>query len=132
MQRQKSILSFFKKPSPENQNSVAGGVPQFPVKLQSVSASIHPTQADSVVEIRGTDTPPEKVPRQIFPPSFAENEGGKGSSLFSSILHKFVKADDREKASERYHTVIFNELGFLDWFHLRCFFFFFIIVFLFF
>lgn len=131
MQRQKSILSFFKKPSPENRNSGAGGAPQFSVKQQNVSASIHPTAADTVVEIRGTDTPPEKVPRQIFPASFAENEGGKGSSLFSSIMHKFVKADDREKASERYHTVIFNELGFLDWFHLRCLFFSYI-VFLFF
>ncbi|KAH7511895.1 hypothetical protein FEM48_Zijuj12G0031600 [Ziziphus jujuba var. spinosa] len=101
MQRQKSILSFFQKPSQENQNSGTRRVPQFPVTQRNVSGSDQPKATDPVVEIRGTDTPPEKVPRQIFPASFVANDDSSGSSLFSSIMHKFVKADDRERASDR-------------------------------
>lgn len=104
MQRQKSILSFFQKPSQENQNSGTRRVPQFSITQQNVSASDQPKATDTVVEIRGTDTPPEKVPRQIFPAGFVANDGSSSSSLFSSIMHKFVKADDREKASERYYS----------------------------
>lgn len=55
------------------------------------------TTADPSLEIRGTDTPPEKVPRQIFPVI----EKNRGSSLFSSIMHKFVRVDDKRKADER-------------------------------
>lgn len=104
MQRQKSILSFFQKPSQENQNSGTRRVPQFPVTQRNVSGSDQPKATDPVVEIRGTDTPPEKVPRQIFPASFVANDDSSGSSLFSSIMHKFVKADDRERASDRYYS----------------------------
>ncbi|KAL1563396.1 Mismatch repair protein msh3 [Salvia divinorum] len=57
MQRQKSILSFLKKPEPQ------------------------PSVADA--EMTGTDTPPEKVPRRIFPDS--------RPSIFSTIKHKFAK-----------------------------------------
>jgi DNA mismatch repair protein MSH6 len=70
---------------------------------------------DSSLEIRGTDTPPEKVPRQFFPATFQENENNGGSSLFSSIMHKFVKIDDREKSTERCLTLFlfyFIYLGF--------------------
>ena len=65
---------------------------------------------DSSLEIRGTDTPPEKVPRQVFPATFQENENNGGSSLFSSIMHKFVKIDDREKSTER--CLLLNSLFF--------------------
>ncbi|XP_042066393.1 DNA mismatch repair protein MSH7-like isoform X1 [Salvia splendens] len=61
MQRQKSILSFLKKPEP--------------------STGAKPAVSDA--EITGTDTPPEKVPRRIFPDS--------RPSLFSTIQHKFAK-----------------------------------------
>ncbi|GMN50500.1 hypothetical protein TIFTF001_019655 [Ficus carica] len=101
MQRQKSILSFFQKSSPENQSSGNQQVPQFLAKQQSqnVQGFGQPTATDSAVEITGTDTPPEKVPRRIFPASYVGNESKSGSSLFASIMHKFVKPDDREKAS---------------------------------
>ncbi|XP_059286680.1 DNA mismatch repair protein MSH7 isoform X1 [Lycium ferocissimum] len=72
MQRQKSILSFLKKPSPENQTSG-----------KSQSSSI-----DLKDDILGTETPPEKVPPQIF---HDENK----SSVFSFIKHKFIKLDSR-------------------------------------
>ena len=103
MQRQKSILSFFQKSSPENQSSGNRQVPHFPAKQQSqnVQGFGQPTATDSAVEITGTDTPPEKVPRRIFPASYVGNESKSGSSLFASIMHKFVKPDDREKASPR-------------------------------
>ncbi|KAF2303904.1 hypothetical protein GH714_024354 [Hevea brasiliensis] len=50
-----------------------------------------------------TDTPPEKVARQILPWSFnfKPNEGSSGSSLFSGIMDKFAKVDDKEKPPER-------------------------------
>ncbi|XP_050218036.1 DNA mismatch repair protein MSH7 isoform X2 [Mercurialis annua] len=105
MQRQKSILSFFQKPSlAGNQKSGTGEAfnerkeaPQFTSKQynnQNVTAPSEP-------EIQGIDTPPEKVPRQILPSRFAENDSVRGSSLFSSIMHKFVKVDDKEKSTER-------------------------------
>ena len=59
---------------------------------------------DSSFEIRGTDTPPEKVPRQIFPAMSTGNEDGKGSSMFSSIMNNFLKVVDREKTTKRYET----------------------------
>ena len=51
---------------------------------------------DSSLEIRGTDTLSEKVPRQIFLTISIGSEDGRGSSLFSSIMHKFVKDDETE------------------------------------
>ncbi|XP_059638111.1 DNA mismatch repair protein MSH7 [Cornus florida] len=115
MQRQKSILSFLQKPSPENQKS--GGntfngpqLHQFPAKQQNQNAAVAnrpivSSAVDSCAEIRGTDTPPEKVPRQIFPPSLTANDDGVNKpSLFSSIKHKFLKDDDREKCRDRNKT----------------------------
>ena len=110
MQRQKSILSFFQKPLPESNGSAAGNelgkrrVPPKQEKQNGVALNQPANDAvmDSSLEIRGTDTPPEKVPRQIFPAMSSGSEDGRGSSLFSSIMHKFVKVDDRKKATERY------------------------------
>ncbi|XP_022157567.1 DNA mismatch repair protein MSH7 isoform X2 [Momordica charantia] len=105
MQRQKSLLSFFQK-SPSDKRISDGGassigqrLTRFPAK-QGVSGLEQPaikTTADPSLEIRGTDTPPEKVPRQILPVI----EKNKGSSLFSSIMHKFVRVDDKRKAHQR-------------------------------
>ncbi|KAK2645736.1 hypothetical protein Ddye_020931 [Dipteronia dyeriana] len=109
MQRQKTILSFFQKPSKADNNS--GGDRRdshFLSKKQNSSATDLNQPAvnaavDSSVEIRGTDTPPEKVPRQIFPANFKANEESRvgDSSLFSSIMHKFVKDDNRQDVNRR-------------------------------
>lgn len=72
-----------------------------PVGDSSGQPTVSATE-DSSLEIRGTDTPPEKVPRQILPSGFKANEGTSGgSSLFSSIMHKFVKVDARQNANKR-------------------------------
>ncbi|XP_042481954.1 DNA mismatch repair protein MSH7 [Macadamia integrifolia] len=112
MQRQRSILSFFQKSSSENHQSSNGSSDadmlarhhQSPLsekqgKQKSVFAA--PTSADDPsFEIRGTDTPPEKLPRQVFPSSFSVNDDTR-PSLFSSIMHKFVKVDERDNSCER-------------------------------
>lgn len=107
MQRQKSILSFLKKPSPEDQssnyNTVNGG--KFQSKNTVAVAKNIPicSTIDLKEEILGTETLPEKVPRQIFP--FNDGHDGNKSSVFSSIRHKFFKVDSREKP--RYHYCVF-------------------------
>ncbi|KAG8367410.1 hypothetical protein BUALT_Bualt16G0069000 [Buddleja alternifolia] len=64
MQRQKSILSFLRKP-----------------------------ESSSDEEIKGTDTPPEKVPRRIL------SSDGR-PSLFSTIMHKYlVDSTSRDQSS---------------------------------
>lgn len=110
MQRQQSILSFFKKPSPEKQSSDAATAPngrrasQLPVtqQEQKTSVSKHTTAA---LEVTGTDTPPEKAPRQILPVNV---ESLKESSPFGRIMLKFMKVDDTQKApqSQRYYLLI--------------------------
>ncbi|KAL3653095.1 Mismatch repair protein msh3 [Castilleja foliolosa] len=72
MQRQKSILSFLKRP----ETSIGD-------KPVAVGASDD--------EIKGIDTPPEKVPRQVFADS--------RPSLFASIKHKFAKFDPSTSSS---------------------------------
>ncbi|KAL7093523.1 hypothetical protein ACP275_11G045500 [Erythranthe tilingii] len=72
MQRQKSILSFLKRPETSSASK--------PVVLDA-----------SDEEVKGTDTPPEKVPRKIFADS--------RPSLFSSIKHKFAKSDSSQNTS---------------------------------
>ncbi|KAJ4846391.1 DNA mismatch repair protein msh7 [Turnera subulata] len=111
MQRQSSITSFFQKPSLATKCDGARDAvgrrqapPQNPPKHSFAASGQAATNAslDSSLEIRGTDTPPEKVPRQILPANFAADNGsGRGPSLFSSIMHKFVKADSKEKPSVR-------------------------------
>ncbi|WCJ42434.1 DNA mismatch repair protein MSH7 [Euphorbia peplus] len=98
MQRQKSILSFF--PPPAKQNSGTGDALNARGPSQSTAKKSESDIDGSMEEIRGTDTPPEKVPRQILPGTFTAVDS-KGSSLFSSIMHKFVKVDDKEKPAER-------------------------------
>lgn len=118
MQRQKSILSFFQKPSFENNGSGVGDVlgssrvPQLFAKQDkrngaALNQATNDTITESSLEITGTDTPPEKVPRQVFPGSFVVNENNGDSSLVSSIMHKFVKVDEGEKARERYYFCYF-------------------------
>ncbi|KAF2299606.1 hypothetical protein GH714_039281 [Hevea brasiliensis] len=96
MQRQKSILSFFQKPSPANQSSGAGDTINgqklhFLAKQQKqeVTSSSEPEihshgSLDSSLEIRGTDTPPEKVPRQILP--------GASSRMRVAVVLHFSRA----------------------------------------
>ncbi|CAA0806439.1 DNA mismatch repair protein MSH7 [Striga hermonthica] len=84
MQRQKSILSFLKKPEP----SSAGK----PIALDS-----------SDEEIKGIDTPSEKVPRRVFPDS--------RPSVFSSIKHKFTKMDTFESSSSDSRSSMKDTLG---------------------
>ncbi|CAA7045758.1 unnamed protein product [Microthlaspi erraticum] len=117
MQRQRSILSFFQKPSPAKQGLVpggdatsGGGGSRFTVKEGDAKgdASVR-SVSKSVDEVIGIDTPPEKVPRRVLPSGFktAESAGG-ASSLFSSIMHKFVKVDDNRDCSgerSREHVV---------------------------
>ncbi|XP_061366489.1 DNA mismatch repair protein MSH7 [Gastrolobium bilobum] len=99
MNRQKSILSFFEKTTPENRSSGGRRAPASSVQ-QANPATFNqpPSSAD---DVRGTDTPPEKVPRQLLPASFAQKENNFGPSLFESIMHKFVKVDDSERVGNR-------------------------------
>ncbi|KAK3439228.1 hypothetical protein EUGRSUZ_C03861 [Eucalyptus grandis] len=92
MQRQKSILSFLSPPS----GSRSSGLP--PASLREPSAAAPgKCAAGSSAEVRGTDTPPEKAPRQVL--RSGDEDGG--SSRFSSIMRKFVRVDDGEKTSDR-------------------------------
>uniref|UniRef100_A0A2P2KHC5 DNA mismatch repair protein MSH7 isoform X2 n=1 Tax=Rhizophora mucronata TaxID=61149 RepID=A0A2P2KHC5_RHIMU len=114
MQRQTSILSFFEKPLPAEQKSGAGQkrksrpASQFPSKPQNENVTVSGEPGvrgagavDSSLEIRGTDTPPEKVPRQILPANFAASQETGGSSLFSSIMHKFVRVNHGEETRDK-------------------------------
>ncbi|OUZ99913.1 DNA mismatch repair protein MutS [Macleaya cordata] len=110
MKRQRSILSYLQKPSLENQNS--GGSsdadmlpPQFPGKQnrQNHFISEHstvPTVKYPLPDVVGTDTPPEKLPRPVFPAKFQAIDDAR-PSLFSSIMHKFAKVDGLENSRER-------------------------------
>ncbi|KAK7364055.1 hypothetical protein VNO80_12398 [Phaseolus coccineus] len=62
------------------------------------AAISQPPPAD---DVKGTDTPPEKVPRRFLPANFAPKENNSVPSLFESIMHKFVKVDDNEKITKR-------------------------------
>ncbi|KAI4347142.1 hypothetical protein L6164_007984 [Bauhinia variegata] len=103
MNRQKSILSFFQKSSQQSHGSCDERALDSSVKKASdrVAVSNQCQSDDSSAEVRGTDTPPEKVPRQILPASFTANEKSNGPSLFSSIMHKFVKVHDGAEARQR-------------------------------
>lgn len=112
MQRQKSILSFLKRPAPDDKNS--GGFEPEGRPAHSLQAE-KPNQNAVVLnkardvsdeEIRGTETPPEKLPRQIFSViNDGESTTPTRSSLFSSIKHKFMKPDTREKPSVDRYTI---------------------------
>lgn len=111
MHRQKTILSFFQKPPQADHD---GGGRRLPTDFNK---STVPAVVDSSADVRGTDTPPEKVPRQILPANFKVNgeTNGGDSSLFSSIMHKFVKVDSRQDVKQRYFQVICScVLGFFN------------------
>ncbi|XP_052182487.1 DNA mismatch repair protein MSH7 [Diospyros lotus] len=108
MQRQKSILSFLQRRLPESQKSDGDMLedrrePHFPGKQENRNAVAfgQPTASsavDSSCGIGGIETPPEKVPRQIFP---VVNDDMERPFTFASIKHRFVKFDDREKSCDR-------------------------------
>uniref|UniRef100_A0A1D1YCK8 DNA mismatch repair protein Msh6-2 n=1 Tax=Anthurium amnicola TaxID=1678845 RepID=A0A1D1YCK8_9ARAE len=105
--RPRSILSFFQKPSPESESntgaapsdvlpsSSSSSLPRHAAKQQNgssasdVPANVH---LPPLLEIRGTDTPPEKPPRPSIPARFPS--GGSGdcdARPFASIMYKFAK-----------------------------------------
>ncbi|KAI9128946.1 hypothetical protein K1719_000429 [Acacia pycnantha] len=118
MNRQRSILSFFQKSSPANSNSGTGHLgggraalkfPSMEEKLSVPTAFNQPASLpanDSSDKVRGTDTPPEKVPRQILPSTFSSNEKSNDATPFSRIMHKFVRDDDGGKATRRNQSSI--------------------------
>ncbi|PNX88072.1 DNA mismatch repair protein msh6-2, partial [Trifolium pratense] len=99
MNRQKSILSFFHKTSPENRTSggAQSSVPSFQQTDCNIKTVVNPPPPAD--DVRGTDTPPEKVPRKVLPANFASNTNTGG--LFESIMHKFIKVDDGDKVNQR-------------------------------
>ncbi|CAM8914652.1 unnamed protein product [Rhodiola kirilowii] len=112
MQRQKSILSFFHKPSPGNQRTGGSSAalkhggqsfPELSKKLDDKNTVIGAkppvdvTSSNSCLEI---DTPPEKVPRRVLPEACFGSDGER-PSLFSSIMHKFSKEEGSEKAASQ-------------------------------
>ncbi|XP_027358489.1 DNA mismatch repair protein MSH7 isoform X2 [Abrus precatorius] len=103
MNRQKSLLSFFHKTTPENRSSGLGRAPGSSVQQADRIDTAAFNQQPTADDVRGTDTPPEKVPRQVLPASFAPSENKFGPSLFESIMHKFVKVDDDERVIQRSH-----------------------------
>lgn len=74
------------------------------MKQQEQTTSVS-NQTTAFLEVTGTDTPPEKAPRQILPVNAASL---KESSPFDSIMLKFMKVDDTQKApqSQRYYLLI--------------------------
>ncbi|KAK7271285.1 hypothetical protein RJT34_27060 [Clitoria ternatea] len=104
MNRQKSILSFFQKNTPETRTSVdrLASAPSVQQSNRNITSAFNqPPAAD---DIRGTDTPPEKVPRPVLPANFVPSENNLRPSLFDSIIHKFVKFDDDERDTQRSHS----------------------------
>ncbi|CAO2822828.1 unnamed protein product [Amaranthus hypochondriacus] len=114
MKRQRSILSFFQKPSLENRNSgtghkLKGG--ETACKFSSLESFNGETvksdeftskpAISSLEEVQGADTPPEKVPRQVMVDNLTPVDEMKKSTVFSSIMHKFVKSGDNNKVSQR-------------------------------
>ncbi|KAK7314493.1 hypothetical protein VNO77_33018 [Canavalia gladiata] len=104
MSRQKSLLAWFQKTTPANRSS---GVRRAPGStMQKPDGNVIDTfkQSFLVDDVRGTDTPPEKAPRQVLPSSFARSENNSGPSLFESIMNKFVEVDDDERVTKRSHS----------------------------
>ncbi|KAL3009441.1 hypothetical protein AAZX31_07G083700 [Glycine max] len=76
-----------------------------PVQQPNGNVTAAVNQRPPADDVRGTDTPPEKVPRRVLPANFAPNEKESGPSLFESIMHKFVKVDDNERVTQRSHSL---------------------------
>lgn len=118
MKRQQSILSFIQKPStvPETEKPFTGGAPNrndvtvSEKKLQKPTINLSSVAEIKVSdEIKGTETPPEKEQRSLFPAKSIANSDGvnddvnrNGHSMFSSIKHKFMKPNSVEKPIDRY------------------------------
>ncbi|KAK9706039.1 hypothetical protein RND81_07G100900 [Saponaria officinalis] len=113
MHRQSSILSFFQKPSPENRNSAAVNHRSDDKNITNNNASKNTKFVSTPLEVRGADTPPEKVPRQVlFSNLTPEDDSEKpNSSVFNSILHKFVKVDSHSNSSQRNGASSGSSLG---------------------
>lgn len=115
MQRQRSILSFLSKPSPDSLlTSAAGEVGGGGVDPVSASQGlVHrrrpivpmPPNRPVVVEdadVVGVDTPPEKPPRPFFPRgAFGAGGGGGAAQPVSSILQKLRRGGDEAEFSVR-------------------------------
>ncbi|KAJ0959752.1 hypothetical protein J5N97_000574 [Dioscorea zingiberensis] len=94
MQRQRSILSFLQRPSPDldvgKEEQQRSSLPSdFPAK-------------ELFPEVRGTDTPPEKL-RRPFISAGDQPPGANGShqpGSFASIMHKFTR-EDRSRISDK-------------------------------
>lgn len=122
MQRQKSLLSFFEKSSPEEDRNASSytemlhrsRLRQFPPKQPRpnpppAAESAAPISKDPLPEVTGTDTPPEKVRPPVFLSRFsADNEAAARPS--SAILQKLVKGPGSEASHDRY---VFAFLGFI-------------------
>ncbi|CAN0900774.1 DNA mismatch repair protein MSH7 [Linum grandiflorum] len=101
---QKTIHSFFQKSSPAPANRSSGSkdtahcqsAVDVSTKQRNQDTLLPSQNLSSSEEVRGTDTPPEKVPRQILPPNYSASSDSGGPSLFSSILHKFAKVPSRD------------------------------------
>ncbi|KAK1418538.1 hypothetical protein QVD17_27683 [Tagetes erecta] len=132
MKRQQSILSFLqKRPTvPENEKQVPGVSPKghtVPVSEEkpqpktsaaSNRTSILSSAMETLDEVRGTETPPEKEQRSFFPTKLVdggENDEANrnGQSVFSSIRHKFMRPNSVQKPCDRNLSD-----GKLDAFHL--------------
>ncbi|KAL9242372.1 hypothetical protein vseg_016380 [Gypsophila vaccaria] len=100
MNRQSSILSFFQKPSPENRPSSAV---DHRSNHCTAAASKNISSFSTAVDVAGTDTPPEKVPRRVIVSNLTPDDDFRkpNSSVFDSILHKFVKVDEHSNSSQR-------------------------------
>ncbi|CAN8258263.1 unnamed protein product [Cochlearia groenlandica] len=112
MQRQRTISSFFQKPSPATKGLDSGDPTSGGGDAANRDSPVRSGErfvSKYVDDVVGIDTPPEKVPRRVLPSGFkpAESAGG-ASSLFSNIMHKFVKVDDNRECSverSREHVV---------------------------
>ncbi|XP_068652588.1 DNA mismatch repair protein MSH7 [Aristolochia californica] len=110
MQRQKSILSFFKKPSQDGQNGGADSYsqmlhnrrpPSFPVNQQKHGEeSVDPRAENLLPELMGTDTPPAKPQRQVLLLS-SPVDNDAGARPFSNIMEKFRRKDEQGRFLER-------------------------------
>ncbi|KAI4380038.1 hypothetical protein MLD38_006269 [Melastoma candidum] len=115
MPRQKSILSFLQRSSLDNRTSGASNQTVAEARARSwrQDASVPSKDDESAgsmpeMEVRGTDTPPEKEPRRLH----QSKEDAGVSSLFSSIMHKFVRVDGCGRLSDGYKKCDDDHKGF--------------------
>ncbi|RZC71699.1 hypothetical protein C5167_034884 [Papaver somniferum] len=110
MNRQKSILSYMQKKQEDQKSTIPSNANNVPYQSQKQNQTrfeqfgMAKNHLEDDIIVVGTDTPPEKLPRKILPSNFKANPtdaaGAAGSSLFSSILHKFSR-EGHEKPNQR-------------------------------